>query len=91
MPKVCYPIPSLHKLKKDMSVEIELEDFNTREYGHQHGTISYVSSEVITDNKKNYFSFIIILKENPFIQKGMKGYASVILSNKTLLERIVSK
>lgn len=85
------PYTFVTQIKKDMSVEIELEGFNTREYGHQHGTISYVSSEVITDNKKNYFSFIIILKENPFIQKGMKGYASVILSNKTLLERIVSK
>lgn len=74
-----------------MSVEIELEGFNAREYGYQHGIISYVSPEVITNNKKNYFAFIIILKENPFIQKGMKGYVSVILSNKTLLERIISK
>lgn len=85
------PYAFVTQVKKDMSVEIELEGFNTREYGYQHGTISYVSSEVITNNKKNYFSFIIILKENPFIQKGMKGYVSVILSNKTLLERIVSK
>ena len=74
-----------------MSVEIELEGFNAREYGYQHGIISYVSPEVITNNKKNYFAFIIILKENPFIQKGMKGHVSVILSNKTLLERIISK
>lgn len=85
------PYASITQVKKDMSVEIELEGFNAREYGYQHGIISYVSPEVITNNKKNYFAFIIILKENPFMQKGMKGYVSVILSNKTLLERIISK
>ncbi|RGN31393.1 HlyD family secretion protein [Bacteroides oleiciplenus] len=85
------PYTFITQVKKDMSVEIELEGFNAREYGYQHGIISYVSPEVITNNKKNYFAFIIILKENPFIQKGMKGYVSVILSNKTLLERIISK
>lgn len=85
------PYASITQVKKDMSVEIELEGFNAREYGYQHGIISYVSPEVITNNKKNYFSFNIILKENPFMQKGMKGYVSVILSNKTLLERIISK
>lgn len=85
------PYTFITQIKKDMSVEIELEGFNAREYGYQHGIISYVSPEVITNNKKNYFAFIIILKENPFIQKGMKGHVSVILSNKTLLERIISK
>lgn len=85
------PYTFITQVKKDTSVEIELEGFNAREYGYQHGIISYVSPEVITNNKKNYFAFIIILKENPFIQKGMKGYVSVILSNKTLLERIISK
>lgn len=85
------PYASITQVKKEMSVEIELEGFNAREYGYQHGIISYVSPEVITNNKKNYFVFIIILKENPFMQKGMKGYVSVILSNKTLLERIISK
>ena len=46
------PYTFVTQVKKDMSVEIELEGFNTRECGYQHGTISYVSSEVVTDNRK---------------------------------------
>ena len=39
-------------------------------------------------NGHNYFCFILSLKEVPFMQKGMKGKASIILSEKTLLGRI---
>lgn len=86
------PYSSVNRVKEGMNVEIEFEGFSAREYGYQHGTISSVSSEVITDGTENYFSFHITLKKDvcPFIQKGMKGYGSVILSNKTLLRRILN-
>ncbi|MEO4939694.1 hypothetical protein [Bacteroides humanifaecis] len=47
-----------------------------------------VSTRIISRNGHNYFCFILSLKEVPFMQKGMKGKASIILSEKTLLGRI---
>lgn len=84
------PYSSFAQVKTEMNVEIELEGFNAREYGHQHGTISYISPEVITRNGKNYFSVTIVLSNHSFMREGMKGYVSVILSDRALLSRIFS-
>lgn len=85
------PYSSVNQVKEGMNVEIEFEGFSAREYGYLHATISSVSPEVIMNGAENFFSFNIKLGTDacPFIQKGMKGYASVILSNKTLLRRIL--
>ena len=71
-----------------MKAEIELEGYTSKEYGYLQGTVTTVSTRIISRNGHNYFSFTLSLKEVPFMQKGMKGKASIILSEKTLLGRI---
>lgn len=82
------PYTYITQVKVGMKVEIELEGYTSKEYGYQQGTIKSVSPQTIDRNGQNYFGFTLSLKEIPFMQKGMKGKASIILSEKTLIKRI---
>lgn len=82
------PYAYITQVKVGMKVEIELEGYTSKEYGYQQGTIKSVSPQTIDRNGQNYFGFTLSLKEIPFMQKGMKGKASIILSEKTLIKRI---
>lgn len=79
------------QLKPGMKVEIELEGYDAQKYGYQDGVITDVSQKVITLRGQNYFSFIIALQSSSVIEKGMKGRASIVLSNKTLLRKILDE
>lgn len=83
------PYSYISRIKTGMKVEIELEGYTSKEYGYQKGDITSISPQIINQNGQNYFSFTLSLKEIPFMQKGMKGKASIILSKKTLLKRIL--
>lgn len=76
------------QIKPGLNAEIELEGYTSNEYGYQEGVIITVSPQALSRNGRNYFSFTLSLKEASFMQKGMKGRASIILSKKTLLRRI---
>lgn len=76
------------QIKPGLKAEIELEGYTSNEYGYQEGVIITVSPQALSRNGGNYFSFTLSLKEASFMQKGMKGRASIILSKKTLLRRI---
>ncbi len=79
------------QIKPGMKVEIELEGYDTRKYGYQHGVITGIYPKVITQKGENFFSFIITLQNDSIIRQGMKGKVSIILSSKTLLRRIIEK
>lgn len=85
------PYSRITQIKPGMKVEVELEGYNARKYGYQHGTITAIEPKVMKKKGENFFSFTITLKNNPVMQKGMKGKASVILSDKTLLRRIIEE
>lgn len=82
------PYACITQVSTGMKAEIELEGYTSKEYGYLQGTVTTVSTRIISRNGHNYFCFILSLKEVPFMQKGMKGKASIILSEKTLLGRI---
>lgn len=82
------PYSYISRIKTGMKVEIELEGYTSKECGYQKGDITSISPQIINLNGQNYFSFTLSLKEIPFMQKGMKGKVSIILSKKTLLKRI---
>ncbi|WP_321331757.1 HlyD family secretion protein [uncultured Bacteroides sp.] len=79
------------QVKPGMKVEIELEGYDTQKYGYQHGVITGISQKVITKRERNLFSFVVTIQSSSIIEKGMKGRVSVILSNKTLLRKILDK
>lgn len=85
------PYSCITQVSTGMKAEIELEGYTSSEYGYLPGVVIIVSPHPISRNGRNSFSFTLSLEEMPFMQKGMKGKASVILSEKTLLERIFEK
>lgn len=76
------------QIKPGMKAKIELEGYINKEYDYLQGTVTTVSPQTINRDGRNYFKFTLLLKEVPFMQEGMKGKASIILSDKTLFERI---
>lgn len=83
------PYACIMQINPGMKAEIELEGYTSKEYGYLQGTVTNVSPRIISrDGGNNYFCFTLSLQEVPFMQQGMKGKVSVILSEKTLLKRI---
>lgn len=83
------PYTCITQIKPGMKAEIELEGYTSKEYGYRQGTVTNVSPRIISrDGGNNYFSFTLSLQEATFMQQGMKGKVSVILSEKPLLKRI---
>lgn len=83
------PYACITQVSTGMKAEIELEGYTSKEYGYLQGTVTNVSPRIISrDGGNNYFCFTLSLQEAPFMQQGMKGKVSVILSEKTLLKRI---
>lgn len=83
------PYAYITQIKPGMKAEIELEGYTSKEYGYLQGTVTNVSHRIISrDGGNNFFSFTLSLEAASFLQEGMKGKASVILSEKTLLKRI---
>lgn len=85
------PYSRIAQIKPGMKVEMELEGYNARKYGYQHGVITAINTKVITQKGENFFSFTVTLQKSPLIRKGMKGETSIILSNNTLLGKIIRK
>lgn len=83
------PYSYISQVKKNMKAEIELEGYTDDESRYPTGHIETISPEVISNNGQNYFQITLTLKEVPFMQKGMKGKASIILSKKTLLKKML--
>ena len=83
------PYSYISQVKKDMNIIIELEGYSNGDYSSLQGYIEAVLPKVITVDGQNYFNITLKLKEIPFMQKGMKGKASIILSEKTLLKRVL--
>lgn len=83
------PYSCITQINVGMKAEIELEGYDSREYAYRQAVVIAVSRKVISRDGRNYFDFTLSMDGLPFMQKGMKGEAFVILSEKTLLGRIM--
>lgn len=81
------PYTHVTQMETGMKAEIEPEGYAGREHGYLQGTVTNISLQPIDNNGQNHFRFTLSLKAVPFMQKGMKGKASILLSEKTVLER----
>lgn len=84
------PYAYISRVKKGMKVIIELEGYASDDYRYQQGHIETVRPTIITMDEQNYFDITLVIKSFPFMQKGMKGRATILLSNETLLNRILN-
>lgn len=83
------PYHYISKLKKGTCVKIELDGFSVKEEGKHTGYITHINTETKETPEGAFFTYTILLTNNPFMSKGMKGKASISLSRKNLLTRAV--
>lgn len=83
------PYACITKIKVGMEGEVELEGYGGKDYGFLHCSVCSISPKVITIGGNNYFSFNSKIDYVSFMQRGMKGRVSILLSRKTLLENMI--
>lgn len=90
---VCAYIPYLHinTIHEGMSAEIEFEGYPSSDYGYVSATISHIDKDVKNVNGQNYFiAYTDMLNSNNIaLLSGMKGTANILISNKSILQKML--
>lgn len=74
-----------------MSVEIEFEGYPSADYGYVSARISHIDKSTHNINWHNYFKVDLIIQSNSTIIlfEGMKGTANILISNKSILQKML--
>ena len=83
------PYQYITKLKKGACVRLKFDGFNDPKLGKYTGYITHIDTETIETTESGFLTYTILLSNNPFMVKGMKGKASISLSSKNLLTRTI--
>ena len=90
---VCAYIPYSHinTIHEGMSAEIEFEGYPSSDYGYVSATISHIDKDVKNVNGQNYFiPYTDISNSNNIaLLYGMKGTANILISNKSILQKML--
>ncbi len=92
--KMMLPYRLVSQTSYDTSVKVDFEGYDTSQFGSANAIVSNIDKKPVRINEINYFAIELTIKEcSPRIQMhtGMKCYVSLLLSNKTLVQRIFSK
>ena len=86
------PYKYVNTVKKGMNVSIELEGYDTEMYGVTNGTITAISSTPQHAANGNIFVAKVNVKNCKYnIEGGMAGTASILVSNESMLQRILQR
>ena len=89
---VAIPYQYVNTVKKGMNVSIELEGYDTEMYGVTNGTITAISSTPQHTANGNIFVAKVNVKNCKYnIEGGMVGTASILVSNESMLQRILQR
>lgn len=89
---VAIPYQYVNTVKKGMNVSIELEGYDTEMYGATNGTITAISSTPQHTANGNIFVAKVNVKNCKYnIEGGMVGTASILVSNESMLQRILQR
>ncbi|MBF1445361.1 MAG: HlyD family efflux transporter periplasmic adaptor subunit, partial [Prevotella nigrescens] len=89
---VAIPYQYVNTVKKGMNVSIELEGYDTEMYGVTNGTITAISSTPQHAANGNIFVAKVNVKNCKYnIEGGMVGTASILVSNESMLQRILQR
>ena len=89
---VAIPYQYVNTVKKGMNVSIELEGYDTEMYGATNGTITAISSTPQHTANGNIFVAKVNVKNCKYnIEGGMAGTASILVSNESMLQRILQR
>ena len=92
---VCAYIPYSHinTIHEGMSSEIEFEGYPSADYGYVSTTILHIDKTVQNINGQNYFKVYLNSQSNNTITllEGMNGTANILISNKSVLQKLFAK
>lgn len=92
---VCAYIPYSHikTIHEGMSAEIEFEGYPSADYGYVSATISHIDKNVQNINGQNYFKVYLNSQSNNTIAlfEGMNGTANILISNKSVLQKMFKR
>ena len=86
------PYKYVNTVKKGKNVSIELEGYDTEMYGAANGTITATSHTPRQTAEGSVFTAQVRIKDCKYkIISGMTGTASILVSNESVLQRIVQR
>ena len=92
---VCAYIPYsyINTIHEGMCVEIEFEGYPSADYGYVSTTISHIDMTVQNINGQSYFKVYLNSQSNNTITllDGMNGTANILISNKSVLQKLFAK
>ena len=92
---VCAYIPYSHinTIHEGMSAEIEFEGYPSADYGYVSATISHIDKNVQNINGQNYFKVYLNSQSKNTIAlfEGMNGTANILISNKSVLQKMFKR
>ena len=85
------PYSHINTIHEGMSAEIEFEGYPAADYGYVSTTISNIDKNVHNINGQNYFKVDLNIQTNNTIIlfEGMNGTANILISNKSILQKIL--
>lgn len=86
------PYKYINTIKVGMKTKIEFEGFDIRIYDYINGTISDIDRSIKLNNKRNKFIAIVLPSSGKYdIEQGMIGSANILISQGSILERILQR
>lgn len=85
------PYAYITRVTTGTKTEIELEGYETATYGTLRGKVLAVCRDVVRRDGQNYFRIEMSIEPWSLLREGMKGRACVLLAERTLLERLLSR
>ena len=90
---ICAYIPYSHinTIHEGMSAEIEFEGYPSADYGYVSATISHIDKSTHNINGQNYYKVDLKIQTNSTIIlfEGMEGTANILISNKSILQKML--
>jgi len=75
-----------------MKANIEFQGFDSEDWGYIVGMVGKISRQPETRNHTNYFTVTMSVKSGKYkVIRGMVGNATVLVTNESILERLLSK
>lgn len=86
------PYKHLNEIYPSMDIQIEFEGYPSNNFGFVGSKVTSINKDVITINNKNYFMIKALVPDATKydIKQNMKGIAYILISNESILKRIIS-
>lgn len=90
--KIFIPFVYINEITPGSSVSFEFEGYPVNQYGFRRGNIFEINDKVTTIDNKNYVTVSAIIEDRNYkLKANMRGTASILISNKTILNYILSE